>query len=128
VITRILIAGVAIAALSGGAASAHKSRHHARHGAGLTYAAPEQPIPYAELDHYLRASPAERRSIAAAANTGGAANASATTSDTTAPAPAPEANPPAATPDNGAVNPPSTMGGAAGGGTSNGAMPHNQPR
>ena len=126
-ITRILVTGVAIAALTAGAASAHKARHHARHG-GLTFAAPEQPIPYAELDHYLRASPAERRSIAAAASTGGAANASATTSDTTT-APAP-ANPPAATPDNSAVNPPpSTMGGATGASSANDAtQPHTQPK
>ncbi|HEY2480697.1 MAG TPA: hypothetical protein VGI30_00695 [Caulobacteraceae bacterium] len=135
-ITRILIAGVAIAALSTGA-SAHKTRHH--HASRVsTYAAPAQPIPYAELDHYLKASRAERKSIemAAAANTGTTANTAATTSETSAPATTdtttapPAATPPTATPDTGAVNPPNpstTMGGAAGGGTSNDTMTHTQP-
>ena len=61
---RHLIAGVAIAGLAAGAAQAHKAHHHAyRHAHGLAYAAPAQPIPYAQLDQYLRASPAERNSI-----------------------------------------------------------------
>ena len=126
-ITRILIAGVAIGALAAGGASAHTARHfhRAMREAKITYAAPAQPIPYAELDHYLRASPSERRSIemAAGANTGAAANTSASMPGTSAPAPAapdtsapppaaampdtsaspaPEAAPPAGT----AVNPP----------------------
>jgi len=112
VITRILIAGVAIAALSVGAASA-KTHHHARSSRSMTYAAPAQPVPYAELDHYLHASRSERQSIetAAAANTGNTANTAATapaTTDTTTGAMTtpPAANPPTATPDTGAVNPP----------------------
>jgi hypothetical protein len=121
VIIRNLVAGVAIAALVAGAASAHKTRHHVRHSGGgsAAFAEPAQPIPYAELDHYLHASPRERASIAmASANTGGSANTSATTTtDTTAPAAAP---PPSATPDTGAVNPPNgatTSGGDATGGS-----------
>jgi hypothetical protein len=121
VIIRNLVAGVAIAALAAGAASAHKTRHHVRHSGGgsAAFAEPAQPIPYAELDHYLHASPRERASIAmASANTGGSANTSATTTtDTTAPAAAP---PPSATPDTGAVNPPNgatTSGGDATGGS-----------
>jgi hypothetical protein len=64
-------------------------RHHAHHnrmarnerrGAG-TYAAPDQPIPYAQLDAYLKASPRERMAMAQQANTG-------TTADTSATAPA----------------------------------------
>jgi hypothetical protein len=139
VITRILIAGVAIAALCASGASA-KARHHHAKSSGSTYAAPAQPIPYAELDHYLRASRSERRSIemAAAANTGNTANTAATTPETAAPASgettgAPATNPPTATPDTGAANPPSTTsatpGAAAGGGSgadTSGAKP--QPR
>lgn len=127
-ITRLLISSVAVVALTVGAASAHT--HKARHARSMTFAAPAQPIPYAQLDHYLRASPRERRSIEmAAANTGATANTAATTStdatattDTTGASgatPEPMPPPPAAMPDNGAVNPPvgTTMGGAAGGGS-----------
>ena len=78
-ITRLLIAGVAIGALAAGGASAHVRHHHRRaHSSGYSYAEPAQPIPYAEVDHYLRSSPRERRAIEmAAANTGGMANTSA---------------------------------------------------
>ena len=58
---KILIAGAAIAALAAGGASAgtrHKSMHpHKMHKAVAAseskYAAPDQPIPYAQLDSYL---------------------------------------------------------------------------
>ena len=79
----LLVASVAVAALAAGAASAHHHRyHHARshHVRSLAYAAPAQPVPYAEVDHYLRATPGERRSMEAA-NTG-------TSADTAAMAPA----------------------------------------
>ena len=50
------------------------------------YAIPAQPIPYAQLDAYLKATPKERMAMAQQANTG-------TTADTSATAPAP-ATPP----------------------------------
>ncbi|MDQ2861502.1 MAG: hypothetical protein M3T55_12435 [Pseudomonadota bacterium] len=58
---KILIAGAAIAALAAGGASAgtrHKSMHpHKLHksvaASESKYAAPDQPIPYAQLDSYL---------------------------------------------------------------------------
>jgi hypothetical protein len=55
---KILIAGVAIAALAAGGASAaaHKKMHkgHKMESASSSkYAAPDQPIPYAQLDSYL---------------------------------------------------------------------------
>ena len=58
---KILIAGAAIAALAAGGASAathHKKMHHKMHksddmAASSKYAAPDQPIPYAQLDSYM---------------------------------------------------------------------------
>jgi len=56
---KILIAGVAIAALAAGGASAkthHKKMHrgHKTEAASESkYAAPDQPVPYAQLDSYL---------------------------------------------------------------------------
>ncbi|HEY1415715.1 MAG TPA: hypothetical protein VGF42_07505 [Caulobacteraceae bacterium] len=78
-ITRLLIAGVAIGALSAAGASAHVRHHHARASTGAgAYAAPQQPIPYTQLDTYMKASPRERRAIEmAAANNSAATNASA---------------------------------------------------
>jgi len=76
--TKLLIAGVAIAALSCGAASAHT--HHKKNSAANEYAEPSQPIPYAQLDNYLKATPRQRASMDftnPAASTGTAANASA---------------------------------------------------
>jgi len=111
--TKLLIAGVAIAAIAAGGASAHTARnfHRAMREAKITYSAPAQPIPYAELDHYLHASRAERRSMAmASANTGGAANTSASTSDSSqGAAPMTEPAPAAAPPEN-AVTPPASSG------------------
>lgn len=111
--TRLLIAGIAIGALAAGGASAHKTRHH--HGRTMAYAAPAQPIPYAQLDHYLRASPKERRSIemAAAANTGATANAAASVpAATNVPAAAASETSPGAdtsVPATGAANPTSSV-------------------
>ncbi|MGH7022715.1 MAG: hypothetical protein ACREEB_03890 [Caulobacteraceae bacterium] len=87
-ITRLLIAGAAIGALAAGGASAHVRHHHRRaHSAGYSYAEPAQPIPYAEVGHYLRSSPRERRAIEmAAVNTGGMANTSAYVAPPAAPA------------------------------------------
>ena len=117
-IARLLIAGVAIGALAAGGATA-KVHHHARHamahgtrGAAYTYAAPAQPIPYADLDHYLKASPAERRSIEmAAANSSATSAAQPAAAETPAPAPtesaapSPTESPTSATPP---ASPPST--------------------
>lgn len=125
--TILLAAGAAVLALSAGS-SLSATRHHDASAA----ASPSQPVPYAQLDAYLKASPAQRAkkdwwSGQASAATG--ANASATTSaspdappptatssklpslgggttpSAAAPAPAP---PPVATPPTGEVNPPST--------------------
>jgi len=130
--SRLLVMGVALGALVAGGASAN-TRHHAARDSGGTYAAPAQPIPYAQLDHYLHASRSERKSIEmAAANTGAStgstANTSASTNDSSqmnapagpsAPAASPPennsqsssmpggpVNPPATTPDNSAMTPP----------------------
>lgn len=91
----VLAAGVAAVALMGGSAmAAPKAKMVA------AVAAPAQPIPYAQLDAYLKASPKERASRdwwAGAAATGAPADASASTaatSDTsTAAAPAAPVNP-----------------------------------
>jgi hypothetical protein len=75
VITKLLIAGAAIAALTSGAATAHVRHHHHMRHARMTYAEPAQPIPYAQLDTYLRGSARERMAIGA--STGVAADTSA---------------------------------------------------
>jgi hypothetical protein len=110
---RLLIAGAAIGALAAGGASAHTARHfhRAMREASITYRAPAQPVPYAQLDHYLHASRAERKSIEmASANTGGAADTSASTSDTSqGAAPMTEPSPAAAPPENG-MTPPASSG------------------
>jgi len=76
--TILLAAGVAAIALSGAQALAA-----AKHGAMV--AEPKQPIPYAELNAYLKASPKQRASKdwwsgQSLASTGASANASATSS------------------------------------------------
>jgi hypothetical protein len=57
--------GIAIAALVAGGASAtvHKKLHNSRGASASAYATPPQPIPYAQLDSYLNASPRERASM-----------------------------------------------------------------
>jgi hypothetical protein len=74
----ILVAGAAALAMSAGSAlagGAHKA-------SGLTAAAPKQPIPYSQLDSYLKASPKQRAGkhwwAQAEANTGASADTSAT--------------------------------------------------
>ncbi|HXV01700.1 MAG TPA: hypothetical protein VG166_14500 [Caulobacteraceae bacterium] len=88
-ITKLLVAGAAIAALSCGAATAHARHHHHLRHSGLTYAAPPQPIPYAQLDSYLRGSSRERMAIGA--STGVAADTSASAGTAYAPPSAPGA-------------------------------------
>jgi len=111
--SKLLISSLAIGAIAAGGATAHV-RHASRDSAGSTYAAPAQPIPYAELDHYLHASRGERKSMEMAtanggASTGSTTNTSAVTTDSSqmnapatpsAPAAAPADNnmPSAATP------------------------------
>jgi len=103
--SKLLISSLAIGAIAAGGATAHV-RHASRDSAGSTYAAPAQPIPYAELDHYLHASRGERKSMEMAGST---TNTSAVTTDSSqmnapatpsAPAAAPADNnmPSAATP------------------------------
>jgi hypothetical protein len=65
---KLLIAGVAIVALAVGGASANTHKKHSAATSGA-YAAPAQPIPYAQLDAYMSASPQERRAILASADT-----------------------------------------------------------
>jgi hypothetical protein len=108
--TVLLAAGAAALALSAGQALANThSKHHK--GAATSAAGPTQPIPYAQLDAYLKASPSQRAKKdwwsgqpALASSSGAAtsgANASATTpssSSATTPSPsdtgaAPGANP-----------------------------------
>ena len=119
--TILLAAGAAALVLSAGPTLAA-----AKHAA--TMAGPKQPIPYGQLDAYLKASPKQRMakdwwSGQAGADTGAAASASATAAtpspslpgDTpsaasAAPAagPALPANPPVDNPPSTAVNPPAT--------------------
>src|SRR5262249_6714004 len=54
--TVLLVAGAAALALSAGQALATAHHKHA----GATIAGPKQPIPYAQLDAYLKAKPAQR--------------------------------------------------------------------
>lgn len=84
--TVLMAAGAAALALGAGQALANT--HHKHHADGATAAGPKQPIPYAELDAYLKASPARRakqdwwtgESAVASSNAGSAAaNTSATT-------------------------------------------------
>jgi hypothetical protein len=61
----------------------HTATHarRARDARGGTYAAPAQPIPYAQLDTYMKSTPRERAAMSHGAATGGAADASATASN-----------------------------------------------
>jgi hypothetical protein len=65
---KLLIASVAIVALAVGGASANTHKKHSASTSGA-YAAPAQPIPYAQFDTYMSASPDERRAILASADT-----------------------------------------------------------
>lgn len=63
----------------------HHARHHAHHHRmamnerrGGEYAAPQNPIPYAQLDQYMKATPRERMAMEQQANTGNTADTSAT--------------------------------------------------
>jgi hypothetical protein len=111
-----VLAGAAVLALIAGGASAATHNHKS---AGA-YAEPSQPVAYAKLDDYLKASPAKRTkqdwslgstAQASTAPTGGAANTSATApqegaapqagmTPNNAPAPAPDSQtaPPAQSP------------------------------
>lgn len=77
--TMIVVASVAALVLAVDSASA-AAKHHAASGA---VAAPKQPIPYSQLDAYLKASPKQRASkdwwSEANASTGMSANTAATT-------------------------------------------------
>ncbi len=70
---KVLIAGVAVAVMATGAASAKTMKHSM---SGGTYAAPSQPIPYGQLDGYMKASPKQRAAMSAS---GMGTDASATT-------------------------------------------------
>jgi hypothetical protein len=61
----LFITGAAITALVAGGASAtiHKSHHKSHMGSAEAYAAPSQPIPYAQLDSYLAAKPSQRAAM-----------------------------------------------------------------
>jgi Ni/Co efflux regulator RcnB len=82
-------------AASATAAAKHTAHHRQmasnekRAGRGA-YAAPQQPVPYAQLDAYMKATPKERLAMEQQANTGGAANASATVPAQPPPAKQPE--------------------------------------
>lgn len=85
--TLLLAAGAAALALSASSALAGPGKN-----AGRTVAGPKQPIPYAELDSYLKASPKTRASKdwwsgGAESTAGAGANVSATTSGSSATTP-----------------------------------------
>ena len=100
--TLLLAAGVAALALSVGAVSA-ASKHPAHSNVAMS---PKEPIPYSQLDAYLKASPKQRASMdwssQGAATTGTSTNTAATASS------APQAKPDAASTETPAapVNPP----------------------
>ena len=58
---KVLIAGVAIAVMATGAASAKTMKH--KMSSGGSYAAPSQPIPYSQMDAYMKASPKQRTAM-----------------------------------------------------------------
>jgi hypothetical protein len=108
---RTLAAGAALAMLVAGGASA------GTHKGSTASTSPKQPIPYAQLDAYLKASPKERASKdwwSGSASTGMSADTSATTptttTTTTTPAPDTSVNPPASTsmPSDSSTSMPST--------------------
>lgn len=120
--TILLAAGALAVALTAGQALAARSHH-----ASATAAEPKQPIPYAELGAYLKASPTQRAkkdwwsqaSLGAEASTGTSANTAASaparTPSTppslgggTSAAPSPPSTPPVATPPASDTTPPST--------------------
>lgn len=113
--TVLLAAGAAALALSAGQALAKTTHKHAKGEAAAT-AEPKQPIPYAQLDAYLKASPSQRAkkdwwsgeaAVASNASAGSAgANASATAPTPSTDAPASPTTP-SASPSS-AVNPPPT--------------------
>ena len=95
---KILIAGVAVAAMVCGAASArtHAKHHHA--SGGVSYAAPSQPIPYSQLDAYVKAAPKQRSAMmsgGAMASAGAPAETPAATIDMPAAPSQPAVNAPA---------------------------------
>ena len=92
--SKILITGAVVAILAAGAASA-SPRHHGDASGRGKYAAPAQPIPYAQLDAYLKATPKERMAMSASA---GAATGTETNASAAVPSTAPEATPSAAMP------------------------------
>jgi hypothetical protein len=99
----LLAAGVAAMVLTAGSSLAAGSRHKSDKSAHATVAGPPQPIPYAQLDAYLKASPKQRASRdwsggATTASTGATADTSATarTSPSAAASPDTSASPPAA--------------------------------
>ncbi|MBO9710802.1 MAG: hypothetical protein J7521_21585 [Caulobacter sp.] len=111
---RTLAACVALASLAAGAATAAPQP---RAKAGAAVAAPKAPIPYGQLDAYLKASPKQRASKDwwnGSAATGAATDTSATVPGSPAPATAPKpmpdgsVNPPPATMPDGSASMPST--------------------
>ena len=108
-----LAAGAAALALSAGAAVAAKHHHSTKSTNAGAYAEPAQPIAYAKLDDYLKASPGQRKSqdwslASAGAATGAPANASATIGSSPEPQAGAQYQAPASAPDNsGAMSAPS---------------------
>jgi hypothetical protein len=124
-----LLAAVGAAALC---AAATAQAHHSG-----TYASPNQPIPYSQLDSYLKASPSQRASMdtTGAANTGTPANTSATTGTAGADMSSPpdqdnmaaQMKPSTGSPGTGSMNAPATNPGkSANPGPVNGASPNSQ--
>jgi hypothetical protein len=106
--TILLAAGAIALALTAGQALGAK-----HHKSTAATAEPKQPIPYAELDAYLKASPKQRarKDWWAQASIGASANASAvSTAGADQPSAAPAATPETAAPPS-TANPPSAGGG-----------------
>ncbi len=111
---KLLLLGGAALALTAGGAEAAKSHNASRHASTATgaYAPPSQPIPYSQVDSYVKGNAKQKAAIVATASqadTGTAANTSATAAapppaDQTAPSAAPApVNPAPNTGDTGAA-------------------------
>ena len=59
---KILITGVALAVMATGAVSAKTMKNSA---SGGSYAAPSQPVPYGQMDSYMKATPKQRAAMSA---------------------------------------------------------------
>ncbi len=112
---KVLIAGVAVAVMATGAVSAKTMKHST---SGGSYAAPTQPIPYGQMDSYMKASPKKRAAMSAS---GMGTDASATTTSGSSMGAG-------STPDNNGMSSGSTTSGSMSSGAMTPASPTTPPK